>query len=291
MHAFNFFPEEEDKELLSDGLLKVQKESSTFLEESCRIKICIEISPPTFDLKTNSEHESITIDGICIKFTSSSGMNKYDVYDIIPKEYEGGYKVWESSIDLAECLIDKYGNCSNKKPMKVLELGCGQGLPGCTAMKLGFESVVFSDYNEDVIEQVTWRNIIMNHDWTSTDLSSIKCYSGDWISLSEVLRSSRNDKFSLILSAETLYTSECAEKVFYMILKHLELGGIALLATKRFYFGVGGGTMKIEDLARSCDQVDFEVVRSIDDGFSNIRDIVQITLHHCIPEIQSATVG
>ena len=34
---------------------------------------------------------------------------------------------------------------------KVLEIGCGQGLPGVMALKCGAEEVVFQDFNEEVL--------------------------------------------------------------------------------------------------------------------------------------------
>ena len=34
---------------------------------------------------------------------------------------------------------------------RVLELGCGQGLPGIMAMKAGASHVVFADFNDEVL--------------------------------------------------------------------------------------------------------------------------------------------
>jgi hypothetical protein len=35
-----------------------------------------------------------------------------------------------------------------------LEIGCGHGLPGICLLKRGFETVIFSDFNEEVTSRV-----------------------------------------------------------------------------------------------------------------------------------------
>lgn len=62
-----------------------------------------------------------------------------------------------------------------------------------------------------------------------------------------------------------------------MIQEHLEVNGIALVATKRFYFGVGGGSSMLEDLTRDLPNLQIELLSAFEDGSSNIRDIYQIT--------------
>ncbi|KAL3238540.1 hypothetical protein MRX96_048083 [Rhipicephalus microplus] len=54
--------------------------------------------------------------------------------DIIPSVYEGGMKVWECSIDLTEYIEN---HLSIDDESKVLELGCGAGLPGLLACLKG----------------------------------------------------------------------------------------------------------------------------------------------------------
>lgn len=65
-------------------------------------------------------------------------------------------------------------------------------------------------------------------------------------------------------------------KVYRMISKHLNDGGLALVASKRYYFGVGGGTEALKELVERDESLDFEVVRIIDDGKSNIREIIKV---------------
>jgi predicted nicotinamide N-methyase len=58
----------------------------------------------------------------------------------------------------------------------VLELGCGAGLPGIQALKQDAKLVIFSDYNDDVLLENTWRNIMLN----TESLDRARCYAGDW---------------------------------------------------------------------------------------------------------------
>ena len=57
--------------------------------------------------------------------------------------YEGGLKIWECSIDLATFLTSSIDFDVVGKKAKVLELGCGAGIPGIVAKHLGAEQVDF----------------------------------------------------------------------------------------------------------------------------------------------------
>jgi len=71
---------------------------------------------------------------------------------------------------------------------KLLELGCGHGLPGIYALKYG-ANVHFQDYNEEVIEQLTIPNVFLNFpEKKENDLiSRIRFFSGDWNSINVFL--------------------------------------------------------------------------------------------------------
>jgi len=55
-------------------------------------------------------------------------------------------RLWESALALARCLADNPALCRNRR---VMELGCGLGLPAMTAAKLGAASVTASDFHPD----------------------------------------------------------------------------------------------------------------------------------------------
>lgn len=204
-------------------------------------------------------------------------------YDIIPHIYEGGNVLWECSMDLARFLVNsKYilkRNDRKQNEIELIELGCGHGILGLVSLALGCLNVTFSDYNREVLLSTTWKNIILNEPILPIcDLRSIKCYSGDWIDLSNML----NDTFyDVIVAAEVFYSIEACHKVCFFIVKHLNVNGIALLANKRFYFGVGGGVLSFMDIfnkniSTMTKTFKIEIIQSYEDGKSNIRDIIQV---------------
>ena len=206
--------------------------------------------------------------------------------DLIPGKYEGGYKLWECSNDLVKYLLQKESATKlsdSTNNLIVLELGCGHGFPGITALKMGYKSVLFSDMNKEVLEQTTWPNIIKNSNNNNDyDHHNCRCISGDWELLSIGLQNGSYNipnQFGLILSAETLYTSMHCKKVYDMLINHLEINGIALIATKRYYFGVGGGSLELEQTIKSCSngQLTYSIIEVYEDGYSNIREIIQVT--------------
>jgi hypothetical protein len=103
--------------------------------------------------------------------------------DLIPGVYEGGNKVWECSVDLVVHMHKHLSDLPERSTGRVIELGCGHGFPGVAALKLGYTQVVFSDYNAEVINSVTWPNVVLN--CQDISLTDVRCFSGDWDSLPE----------------------------------------------------------------------------------------------------------
>ena len=66
-------------------------------------------------------------------------------------------------------------------------------------------------------------------------------------------------------------------KVFDMIAAHLETEGVALIASKKYYFGVGGGTFELEKLASKPNSVlRYTLLKFYEDGQSNIREVIKL---------------
>jgi len=191
--------------------------------------------------------------------------------DLIPKVYEGGYKVWECSVDLVEYLK----TISGLKPKNVLELGCGQGLPGIWALLNG-ANVVFTDYNKEVLEEVTMPCILHNISINGLDsqkdeiLKRTKLIYGDW----NEICSQFNNECDLILTSETIYNTNYYKSLHNIIQKSLSKDGIALIAAKRYYYGVGGGVDTFLDFVDENKIFQYEIVKNIDAGISNIRNII-----------------
>ncbi|KAI0539251.1 hypothetical protein GGR58DRAFT_500318 [Xylaria digitata] len=96
---------------------------------------------------------------------SEPGLGNHDVKTGV---YEGGFKSWESSVDLVKVLATSQPFTPGvKKLSKIVELGCGTALPslalfqwamGSTASSISF---IFADYNPTVLQLVTLPNLIL----------------------------------------------------------------------------------------------------------------------------------
>ena len=102
-----------------------------------------------------------------------------DKSDLVPGVYEGGFKVWEGSVDLVNYLVKEK---INLKGLKVIELGCGHAFPGMHAAMEGAH-VDLQDYNEEVISEITMMNVIAN--LKGVDRQP-RYFCGDWGSLASV---------------------------------------------------------------------------------------------------------
>lgn len=228
--------------------------------------------------------------------------------DLVPGVYEGGLKVWECSIDL--CRYFYLNNIVIQG--HILELGCGHGLPGIWLLKQAISKsernsvncfVTFSDYNEFVIKDVTVPNVAINiRDSCSGGMDSMNesnqidrllnentaFGSGDWMVMSDLLIGKdtemppavpRNGLFDCILASETTYSENAAIETAELLSKHLKPGtGVAYISSKRYYFGVGGGTKCLcESLQKQkTHEFQIEILQVFDNGAGNIRELLLV---------------
>ncbi|CAE8633244.1 unnamed protein product, partial [Polarella glacialis] len=97
---------------------------------------------------------------------------------------------------------------------------------------------------------------------------------GDW----QELLSTLQEKYDIVLAAEAIYKADAYEDLAALLGKCLAApGGIALFAGKRFYFGCGGGTASFSEFLRQRN-FEVEVAHVIEDGRSNTREILRISL-------------
>jgi hypothetical protein len=199
------------------------------------------------------------------------------------------------------------------------ELGCGHGLPACLLLRESVRRhtdsvVVFSDFNDFVLLDVTIPNACLNlcglyHqqgndsivDNVAQDILSRSIFAGgDWMGLSHKLSNNEvllpdsrseqrvvDERFDIILASETTYTTESCHDTAFLMLKHLKVDiGVGLVATKRFYFGVGGGA---DAFSQAADKVSassrspelhlvVKTIQSYDTGNANIRDLLEVRL-------------
>ncbi|XP_078681673.1 histidine protein methyltransferase 1 homolog [Branchiostoma floridae x Branchiostoma belcheri] len=195
--------------------------------------------------------------------------------DLVPNVYEGGMKIWECSVDLVEYLSEIALSWTG---LKVLEVGCGAGLPGILALTKGAEKVHFLDYNEEVLRNVTIPNVLLN---VGTDLDATRCqfFAGDWSGVQKLLTEeseSTNEKYDVILTSETIYNTDSYQKLHDLMKSTLAPHGTIYLAAKTHYFGVGGGTRLFEEFVRKEDVFRSEVCKVYSEGVN--REILKIEL-------------
>jgi len=249
-----------------------------------------------------------------------------DHSDIITQVYEGGFKVWECSIDLilflqAQLQRALIGGSSIPIPssssstpssscpllfptgldsLRVAELGCGHAFPALYCLQRGARFVAMQDYNEEVIRSATIDNTTLNAAQTQTkprtreqgkdgmmsvdepasmttsiDPRRVGFYSGDW-SDPNLLAIMGPASYDLILTSDTLYSTSYMLPLFNLLIRLLSSTGVALIAAKRYYFGIGGSTMEFCELVERLVEGKWEcmVVDTIEDGKSNIREIL-----------------
>lgn len=191
--------------------------------------------------------------------------------DIVPTTYEGGFKVWECALDLCAYIHNHLQ--SQLKGKSVLELGAGHALPTIVAAQHAPSLVHIHDYNSEVIHQVSMPNFSAN-DSANTP---VRYFAGAWSSLPSVF-SIRHD---VIFSAETTYATQQCKELASCIIETLADNGVAYIAGKSYYFGVGGGTISfrkdILDYAKEKSvHIDVDVVEEFRDGISNVREILRV---------------
>ena len=80
-----------------------------------------------------------------------------------------------------------------------MDLGCGHGLLGIAALKNGASLCCFQDYNQDVLQNITKPNTIIN------DIDTNRCQfvSGDWDNLisNTNTNTNANIKYDIILGS------------------------------------------------------------------------------------------
>ena len=202
----------------------------------------------------------------------------------------------------------------------VIELGCGHGLPGIAAAYRGAASVVFADYNPEVLETLTAPNVLANTpdiiaaaaanaaaatkaiaattktgkrnggrsnvnmktskamkataEEETSRAPSFRYLGGDWANLHDFIEPRSAD---VVLAAETIY-SPAAYPKHVAILRHCMKPphGVALVAAKSYYFGVGGGTRLFAAAAEKDGSFEVDTVASYSDGASNVREILRV---------------
>jgi len=197
--------------------------------------------------------------------------------DLVSGEYEGGFKVWECAHDIMAAL-DELRDQIPIVGATVLEAGCGAGLPGALALRCGCASVVFQDYNGEVLSWLTMPTLKRNGLWSLVDAGRARFVSGDWSSVSSHLSAEGGggEGFDLILSSDCIYSTDATARLWRLLTEQLRKGGSALLGAKSYYFGVGGSVAHLRTLIDGDGRFTCDTVRTFEDGKSNRREVLLV---------------
>lgn len=181
--------------------------------------------------------------------------------EVVPGVYEGGFQLWECTVDLLKHM-EQY----DFKDKNVFEMGCGRGLPGIYAALHGAKHVVLQDYNKDVIEQLTIPNVKLNE-----CPDGVIQYSADaW---KDVETRFEKGKYDFVLASETIYRKEQLPDHMAALKHLLSPNGIALIAAKRLYFGLSGSVIDFVQAAKE----DFNVEQfNVKDRSANVGRVVVV---------------
>lgn len=216
--------------------------------------------------------------------------------DLIPGVYEGGLKIWECTFDLLAYFTKAKVKFAGKK---VLDLGCGSGLLGVTALRGGAREVHFQDYNSTVIDGVTLPNAVANATLEdegqgvnkaglercrksegAQKLRKCRFFSGEWSEFCKLVLSSEKlfEKYDLILTSETIYNPDSYGSLHQTFLRLLDENGRVLLASKAHYFGVGGGIHLFQKFVEEKNVFETKTLEIIDEGLK--RFLIEMTFKH-----------
>lgn len=194
--------------------------------------------------------------------------------DLEQNVYEGGLKVWEGAVDLAQSISPPEFLAELPTHVSALELGCGGALPLCTLLSHAIShnltgKFVFADYNRAVLDLLTFPNVVLtwlhatNHELVQntrgelelgqdlvnamlTDLTSrqieVQFVYGGWgREFAQLV-----GQFDVVLASETIYSLDSLMPFTDVVEHAISGGGKAFIAAKRVYFGVGGGVIEFE---------------------------------------------
>ena len=216
-------------------------------------------------------------------------LSSLDKSDLQTNIYEGGFKTWECSLDLASLLLDRGPRKDIDELARVdnvIELGAGTAIPTLTLFQHALQNsygitFTLADYNSAVLRLVTLPNLLLTFarfnlghafipptDAGDLDITPdlieaftmalsqagimLNFRSGPWgPQLLSLISPSSAEMGTLVLAAETIYSPSSTTAFVELMTQILRRTRMAkaIVAAKRVYFGVGGS---VDGLKEAC---------------------------------------
>uniref|UniRef100_A0A383V6Z2 protein-histidine N-methyltransferase n=1 Tax=Tetradesmus obliquus TaxID=3088 RepID=A0A383V6Z2_TETOB len=260
--------------------------------------------PQQQGLKVKDEPSIVTLDnevallkGVVTSEQAAAALAEPELQasDLVPRKYEGGFKLWEGAVDLCNFLIQQHQLTpqllqeqtprTSLRGKKVLELGCGHGLPGILCQLAG-ATVHYQDFNKQVITSLTIPNVRANLARLEQGVcrEGARYFAGDWEAVGHMMAMhGLGGYYDIILTAETIYSRESQARLLSCIKQVLQPPhGVVYVAAKSFYFGVGGSTASFTDLVKADGILECTQVWKVEDGQSNKREILKLNFPEAI---------
>ncbi|CUG94068.1 methyltransferase, putative [Bodo saltans] len=196
-----------------------------------------------------------------------------DSRDIVPGKYYGGLKVWSCAPDLATYVHSHLELVAGKR---VVEVGCGQAVPLIAAALSGAIAVTGHDYNQEVIDICTLPNLAASLALRPDVQCSIQTGYGDW---ETSFLEGGAGAFDVIIGSDVTFDPTACTKLAALLARLLPHDGIALIATKQYYFGTNGGLGEFEEAVQKSanGQLTVQRVLRLGDGNEMQRHIVLVS--------------
>ncbi|XP_057481023.1 uncharacterized protein LOC130767870 isoform X2 [Actinidia eriantha] len=258
---------------------------------------CLEILPSEVSSSVKYTVEPVDLGGLTLLKgrVSTQEVFKLSNCDLIP----GGLKLWEGSLDLVKTLQKEVQSEQLLLPGKrVLELGCGHGLPGIFTGFEGAAVIHFQDFNAEVLRCLTIPNVNANLLKKSQTLATdarewnidaeFRFFAGDWSEVHQILPCTHTNVkdqncspvldqsvgYDIILMAETVYSVSALPHLYELIKKCLNRpNGVLYMAAKKHYFGVGGGSRRFLSVVEEDGVMGGSLIAEVADGSSNVREV------------------
>ena len=216
---------------------------------------------------------------------------------VVAGAYEGGADVWECTADVPgwlEAQAQAGGPAGARlRPAgrTVLDLGCGAALLAAWAAARGAARVVCQDLNADVLADVAAPTLAANGAGAGAACAAVTLLAGAWHELAAALSEGGpggagdwraligGGACGIIVASEILYREAAYADLTSILARCLAPTGVAVIGTKRLYFGaaLGGGSAAFAAHVRASGcGLRARVVHSIEDGRSMTRDILLI---------------